>query len=180
MPTWSELYQSVSHEQRIRAIWCICHLFVAAFTLWSAQGSLALTALSHLIVFDALGASLCVAVDVLGNFEVWKRSSIRYPFGLERAEVLAGFAMSVLLLFMGFDIISHASEHVMELMHGVDEHGHSGVRVHEEHVARVMPGGIDVAALAAATSTVVSAVMLGNHARIGRGMFLSLFCLHAN
>ena len=41
-----------------------------------------MTALSHLILFDALGATLCVAVDVLGNFEVWKRPSIRHPFGL--------------------------------------------------------------------------------------------------
>ena len=32
-------------------------------------------------MFDALGASLCVAVDVLSNFEVWGRSSIRHPFG---------------------------------------------------------------------------------------------------
>jgi hypothetical protein len=32
-------------------------------------------------MFDALGASLCVVVDVLSNFEVWKRSSVRHPFG---------------------------------------------------------------------------------------------------
>lgn len=72
----------MSKEQRSRILWCMCHVLVAAYTLWSAQGSLALTALSHLILFDALGATLCVVVDVLGNFEVWKRSSIRHPFGL--------------------------------------------------------------------------------------------------
>lgn len=32
-------------------------------------------------MFDALGASVCVVVDVLSNFEVWKRSSVRHPFG---------------------------------------------------------------------------------------------------
>ncbi|RYY37195.1 hypothetical protein EON62_01295, partial [archaeon] len=90
-----------------RSWWSVCHALVAGYTLWSASGSLALTALSHLILYDAFGAMLCVAVDVLGNFEVWRRSSIRHPFGLERAEVLAGFAMSVLLLFMGMDLISH-------------------------------------------------------------------------
>lgn len=62
-------------------LWCVCHLTVAGVTLWSAQGSLAVTALSHLIMFDALGASVCVVVDVLSNFEVWKRSSVRHPFG---------------------------------------------------------------------------------------------------
>lgn len=171
MPTWRELYRSISTEQRTRSLWCFCHLFVAAFTLYSAQGSLALTALSHLIVFDALGASLCVAVDVLSNFEVWKRSSIRHPFGLERAEVLAGFAMSVFLLFMGFDIISHCTEHLVEGL-WKDKHGHSGGHVHEEHLQRISAGSIDFAALAALAVTTVSAILLKNHARIGRGMFL--------
>ncbi len=135
---------------------------VAAYTLWSAQGSLALTALSHLILFDSLGAMLCVVVDVLGNFEVWKRSSIRHPFGLERAEVLAGFAMSVLLLFMGFDLISHTSQHILE---GV---GHEPHRQHEHE--RVSPGSVDVASLLAIISTLISAFGLKNHARIGKAM----------
>jgi len=168
MPTWKELHRSVSPEQHRRALWCVVHLSVAAFTLYSATGSLALTALSHLIVFDALGASVCTAVDVISNFEVWKRSSIRHPFGLERAEVLAGFAMSVFLLFMGFDIISHATEHLLESwwMEG----GHDG-HSHEENVARVAAGNIDLAALAALIATTVSALLLKNHARMGRGIY---------
>ncbi|KAA8914828.1 cation efflux family-domain-containing protein [Sphaerosporella brunnea] len=167
MPTWTELYRSISPDQRTRALWCLCHLFVAGYTLYSAGGSLALTALSHLIVFDAAGASVCVAVDVLSNFEVWKRSSIRHPFGLERAEVLAGFAMSVFLLFMGFDIISHGAEHLLEGWWGPrSAHGHA----HEEHVARVSAGSIDFAAAAALAVTMVSATLLKNHARIGRAM----------
>lgn len=81
IPTRKELLRSISSEQRTRLLWCVCHLSVAGITLWSAQGSLAVTALSHLIMFDALGASVCVVVDVLSNFEVWKRSSVRHPFG---------------------------------------------------------------------------------------------------
>lgn len=135
---------------------------VAAYTLWSAEGSLALTALSHLILFDSLGAMLCVVVDILGNFEVWARSSVRHPFGLERAEVLAGFAMSVLLLFMGLDLISHNLQHVLEGM------GHEPHHVHPHQ--RVSPGDIDTASLLAIISTVISAFLLGNHARIGKAM----------
>ena len=135
---------------------------VAAYTLSSAEGSLALTSLSHLILFDSLGAMLCVVVDILGNFEVWKRSSVRHPFGLERAEVLAGFAMSVLLLFMGMDLISHNLQHVLE---GI---GHEPHQVHDHE--RVSPGEIDAAALLAIISTVISALGLRNHARIGKVM----------
>lgn len=137
---------------------------VAAYTLWSAEGSLAMTSLSHLILFDSLGAMLCVVVDILGNFDVWARSSVRHPFGLERAEVLAGFAMSVLLLFMGMDLLSHNLQHVLE---GIGKH--EAHRTHE-HSSRVSPGGIDTASLLAILSTVVSAFLLGNHARIGKAM----------
>lgn len=137
---------------------------VAAYTLWSAEGSLAMTSLSHLILFDSLGAMLCVVVDILGNFDVWARSSVRHPFGLERAEVLAGFAMSVLLLFMGMDLLSHNLQHVLE---GIGKH--EPHRTHE-HSSRVSPGGIDTASLLAILSTVVSAFLLGNHARIGKAM----------
>ncbi|KAL9603038.1 MAG: hypothetical protein Q9219_001402 [cf. Caloplaca sp. 3 TL-2023] len=162
VPTLKECRKSMSREQNTRFWWSICHMMVAAYTLWSAEGSLALTALSHLILFDSLGAMLCVVVDVLGNFEVWKRSSIRHPFGLERAEVLAGFAMSVLLLFMGMDLISHNLEHVLESM------GHESHYSHDHE--RVSPGEIDMASLLTIISTLISAFALGNHARIGKAM----------
>lgn len=138
-------------------------MFVAAYTLWSAHGSLAMTALSHLILFDSLGALLCVAVDVLSNFEVWKRSSIRHPFGLERAEVLAGFAMCVLLLFMGMDLISHNLQHFLE---SSDNHEPHHTHPHE----RVSVGSVDITAVLAISSTLISAIGLKNHAWIGKAM----------
>jgi hypothetical protein len=81
IPTFKEAWKSMSKEQTVRISWCLCHALVAAYVLYSAQGSLALTALSHLIFFDAISATICVVVDVFCNFEVWKRSSIRHPFG---------------------------------------------------------------------------------------------------
>lgn len=122
-----------------------------------------MTALSHLILFDSLGALLCVAVDVLSNFEVWKRSSIRHPFGLERAEVLAGFAMCVLLLFMGMDLISHNLQHFLE---SSDNHEPHHTHPHE----RVSVGSVDITAVLAISSTLISAIGLKNHARIGKAM----------
>jgi divalent metal cation (Fe/Co/Zn/Cd) transporter len=133
------------------------------YVLYSAAGSLALTALSHLIFFDAVSATICVAVDVLCNFEVWKRSSIRHPFGLQRAEVLAGFAMSVFLLFMGFDLISHNLKHMLEGLGGHEAH-------HPHSHQRVSPGSVDSAALLSIVATLTSAYGLKNHARIGKTM----------
>jgi divalent metal cation (Fe/Co/Zn/Cd) transporter len=153
----------MSKEQTTRIVWCGCHALVSAYVLYSSAGSLALTALSHLIFFDAISATICVVVDVFCNFEVWKRSSIRHPFGLQRAEVLAGFAMSVFLLFMSFDLISHNLKHVLESMGTHEPH-------HPHEHRRISPGSIDSAALLSIIATLISALGLKNHARIGYAM----------
>lgn len=104
-----------------------------------------------------------MAVDVGGNFEAWKRPSIRNPFGLQRSEVVAGLGMSVGLLFMGLDLISHSMTHALENQGShTPHHAHS-----HEHLS---PGSIDLAAVAAIASTLVSALILKNHARIGKVM----------
>jgi divalent metal cation (Fe/Co/Zn/Cd) transporter len=116
-----------------------------------------------LLFFDALGALLCVAVDVGSNFSFWSRSSIRAPFGFERSEVLAGLGMSVGLCFMGFDLLSHGLTHLLE-----NKGGHAA---HHEH-AHDQPTiqGVASSALLAIGATLVSALVLKNHARIGKVM----------
>jgi divalent metal cation (Fe/Co/Zn/Cd) transporter len=153
----------MSRDQTIRLCWCLCHILISGIVLYSSGGSLALTALSHLIFFDAISATICVAVDIFHNFEVWKRSSIRHPFGLERAEVLGGFAMSIFLLFMGFDLISHNLKHVLESLGSHTPH-------HPHSHQRVSPGSVDFAALLSIIATLISAIGLKNHARIGKAM----------
>ncbi|KAI1367437.1 cation efflux family-domain-containing protein [Xylaria arbuscula] len=170
VPTLTETWKSMSKDQRHRLYWCICHALVAVWLFLSAHGSLTMTALSHLVFFDVGSALICVAVEVLGNFEVWKRSSIRYPFGLERAEVLAGFAMSIFLIFGGFDLVSHNVKHVLE---GHGGHGSHEGHAHEHDEPRVAMGGIDFVSLAAIIATLISAFGLRNHARISRAMRVS-------
>ena len=135
---------------------------VAGYTAWNAHGSAAMEALSHLIFYDSLGALLCVFVEVFSNFEVWGRSSIRHPFGLQRMEVIAGFCLSVLLIFFGFDLISHNAKHALE---GI---GHEPHHPHTHH--QVTSGTVDVTAVLALVATLISAVGLQNHARIGKAM----------
>ena len=81
VPTRAEVKQSITGEQKSRLVWCFCHFMVAAYVQWSAHSSLSMTALSRLLFFDAAGAVACVVVDMMGNFEVWKRSSLKHPFG---------------------------------------------------------------------------------------------------
>ncbi|KAI0129320.1 cation efflux family-domain-containing protein [Hypoxylon sp. NC0597] len=170
IPTVKEAWKSMSKDQRRRLYWCMCHLLIAVSVFLSAHGSLAMTALSHLVFFDVGSALICVAVEVFGNFEVWKRSSIRHPFGLERAEVLAGFALSIFLIFGGFDLVSHNLKHVLE---GKGGHTAHHPNPHEGGEPRVPNGGLDMASLAAIVATLVSAYGLRNHARISKVMRVS-------
>lgn len=172
VPTLKEAWASMQRDQRARLYWCCCHAAVAVYVFFSAEGSLAMTALSHLVFFDVGSAAVCVTVDVLGNFEVWRRSSIRHPFGLQRAEVLAGFAMSVFLVFGGFDLLSHNLKHVLETVGAhAPHHPHAG---HAGTTRYVSPGTVDTASLAAVVSTLVSAYGLRNHGRIRRVMRVPL------
>jgi divalent metal cation (Fe/Co/Zn/Cd) transporter len=162
IPTLSELRASMTKDQNIRLYWSMCHMGVAAYTAWNSHSSAAMQALSHLIFYDSLGALLCVLVEVFSNFDVWGRSSIRHPFGLQRMEVIAGFALSVLLIFFGFDLISHNAKHALEGIGHTPHHAHSH--------GRVSAGTVDLTALLALGSTLISAVGLKNHARIGKAM----------
>ena len=156
----------MSHEQMYRMFWSFGHFAIAGFVQYLAQGSLSMTALSHLMFYDAVGAFLCALVGVLSNFEVWKRSSIRQPFGLERSEVLVGFAMSILLLFMGFDLISHNVSNALE----TSDTEHEPHREHIHSTSRVSAPTIALVSFMTATATIVSAVLLQNHQRMGRAM----------
>ncbi|KAF7195463.1 putative zinc transporter zrg17 [Pseudocercospora fuligena] len=167
MPTRKEAWWSMTRQQTIRLSWCACHFLIAGYVQFSGAGSLAMTALSRLLLFDAAGATVCVVVDVMGNFEVWKRSSIKHPFGLERADVLAGFGMAVFIAFMGLDVISHGIQHSLE---NVGTHVAHSPHAHE----RVGAGHVDSASLLSIAATIVSAVLLKNHARIGKAMRFEL------
>lgn len=163
VPTRKEAWGSISHNQNLRLGWSVAHLVVAALIQFVASGSLAMTALSRLMLFDAAGAISCVAVDIMSNFEVWNRSTIRHPFGLARADVLAGFGMSVFIAFMGLDIVSHGTQHALENLGDHEAHSpHSHVRPSTTSIM--------LAVAVATVTTLVSALALGNHARIGRTM----------
>jgi len=109
-------------------------------------------------VFDTLSGKSERTIAIVG-----KVSLLIVFYRLERAEVLAGFAMSVFLLFMGFDLISHNLKHVLE---SVGSHTPHHPHTHD----RVSPGSVDSAALFAILATLVSAIGLKNHARISKAM----------
>lgn len=166
IPTFKEFRASLTMNQRLRLAWSVIHMLIAAYTAWNAHSSSSLESLSHLLFYDSLGALLCVLVEGCSNFDVWGRSSIRHPFGLQRIEVIAGFALSVLLIFFGFDLISHNAKHALE---GIGKHVPHRSHHHESSLTNVA-ASVDFTVLLALLATLISAVGLQNHARIGRAM----------
>jgi len=165
VPDVKEAWNSMSTKQTARLVWCVCHILISGIVLYSSGSSLSMTALSHLVFFDALSATIYIAVDVFHNFDVWNRSSIRHPFGLERAEVLGGFAMSILQLFMGFDLISHNLKHVLE---SVGSHTPHHPHTHE----RVGMGTVEAITCLAMAATCVSAYTLSSQKRITKPLHI--------
>lgn len=176
IPTISECRQSMSSEQTGRMAWGIFHLFVAFLVYTTDSPFSAISALAHLLFYDAMGALLCGLVDTLENFNVWKTSSIHFPFGLERAEVLAAFAMSISLIFTSGDIMSHSIQDIVQVLYSGEfssashDHGMGGHSHGHAHDGEINWTSVFFRVFLGIVATIVSAIGLDNHARISRAM----------
>lgn len=137
IPNYKETIASVTPNQKFRFLWSICHLglSIVIFGLGFKFKLSALSTLAHLVFYDSLGSLLIVFVDAMSNFEVWNKSSIAYPFGLGRLEVLVAFALSTSLVMVGFDLFSHFIEEFIVLWVATDNHNdheHLSHHVHAE------------------------------------------------
>lgn len=112
IPNFSEFIDSLKADQKFKLSSCAIHLVYASIVfVFGFRYSLpCLTTLAHLVFFDSINNLLAIIVQVFKNFEVWDKASIKRPFGLSRLEVLFGFALSVALFYVGFDLITHCIE----------------------------------------------------------------------
>ncbi|KAI3405502.2 ZRG17 [Candida oxycetoniae] len=137
IPNYKEAFSSITKNQKLRLLWVSIHFVssIIVFITGYKLGQSSLSTLAHLIFYDSLGSLFIVLVDVMANFEVWGNSSIAYPFGLERLEVLVGFGLSASLVMLGFDLLSHFMEEFVLSWVSHDnhtEHEHLSHHVHEE------------------------------------------------
>ncbi|CDK27035.1 unnamed protein product [Kuraishia capsulata CBS 1993] len=140
IPTFSEIAASLTKTQKLKLTGSLIHCSLAGLThyLGFTYSNMCLSTLSHLVFFDSWGNLLLVAVMIMKNFDCWGSSSLVYPFGLGRIEVLVGFALSVSLLFVGGDLFSHLLEEMIIGLIVGDSHD-SGVKqeevsAHSHHV----------------------------------------------
>lgn len=141
VPGLREFLELCSYPQKLKLVLCGIHLlYASAVFIAGVQYSMScLTTLSHLVFFDGVNNVLTVVVDIFRNFEAWDRLLITRPFGLSRIEPLFGFALSVSLFYVGFDLVTHLlEEFVVSIVDGDLNHdNHHG---HNEH--RTLPDGV--------------------------------------
>lgn len=132
IPSMQEIKDSVNQEQWYKVSVCLLQLtfLLITYGLGLKTEYDCLTTLSHVLFYDFIANCMVVVVSIMANFSIWKMSSLVYPFGLGRIEVLCSFGLSVSLLFVGLDLISHIIEEgVMEVI-SIDESGGLENHVH--------------------------------------------------
>lgn len=152
IPTTTEVINMTSPSQKKKMLACLiqaCFVLAAYFFGFKYTNS-CLSTLAHILFYDVVSNISYMSVQLMSNFEVWKLSSLQYPFGLGRIEVLLGFALSVSLLFVGLDLISHIAEELLvSSFLGVDgahfhQHDHNGSSSNSEHEVIMNPIGYEL------------------------------------
>ncbi len=170
IPTINEFFTSCNTLQKQKLAWSFFHLLtsIIIFLVGFKYSISSFSTLSHLIFYDSLGSLTVVFVDIMSNFDVWSKSSIKFPFGLGRVEVLFGFALSVSLIFVGCDLISHFAEEFMVSFFN-DEEGHDHTSGHNHHNSNSIDINLplyEFFVLLTVTVTLVSSNMVVNKERV--------------
>lgn len=115
IPNFNESLTSATSSQRFKLFLSSVHFVVSVlvFLVGVKCHQPTFSTLAHLVFYDSLGSLVVACVDIASNFEVWSKSSIVYPFGLGRLEVLLGFALSASLVMVGCDLVSHFVEELV-------------------------------------------------------------------
>lgn len=93
-------------------------------------------------------------------------------YRLRRGEVIAGFTCSIILIFMAMELAQHSLEHLLE-------HHHQPLTHDDTAEPDLSSGRLDLICILVILGTLISALFVQNHARIGRIMrFGSLAGLH--
>jgi len=68
----------------------------------------------------------------MNAFDVWRTSTLRYPFGLQRVEGLAGFGLGVFGTFNGLYVLKETIEDII-ISFGQEEGSFEGSGSHHHH-----------------------------------------------
>jgi divalent metal cation (Fe/Co/Zn/Cd) transporter len=113
----------------------IVHSLAITYLVQTSTGESCLVALTFLALNDFFASFVEVASRAMDAFDVWRTATLRFPFGLQRIEGLAGFALGVFSTFNGLYVLKETIEDII-IGFGAEEislEGSSGGHHHHHH-----------------------------------------------
>ncbi|SCV04090.1 LAME_0H15676g1_1 [Lachancea meyersii CBS 8951] len=98
--------------------------------------------LSHLVLYDVIGSLAVVLVENLSHFQVWNTGTVKFPFGLNRVDLLLSFALAISLCFMGLDLFFHILEETIAIFvesTDHDQHDEIAPKIPHSHHNQLLP-----------------------------------------
>ncbi|EEB08375.1 cation diffusion family zinc membrane transporter Zrg17 [Schizosaccharomyces japonicus yFS275] len=127
IPTWKELWLSMGVQNQIKAGSSLLFFALALGVFMSGEATV-LLALSFSLMFEGVLVLTKSVRKSMDSFVVWRGTCLRYPFGLQQLELLLDFSLSVILLFLGLNLLKEPAEHAIEewgnMDPGADEKPH--------------------------------------------------------
>jgi divalent metal cation (Fe/Co/Zn/Cd) transporter len=150
------------------------------YLIHTSTGEASLVALAFLALNDLFSASVDFVSRTMEAFDVWRTGTLRFPFGLQRVQGLAGFGLGVLGTFNGLYVLKETIEDIIISFgeESVSLEGSSGGHHHHHHYTeadpgryifhihaynRVSAGGVDVPVLLLLLSTLALMTASSSH-----------------
>ncbi|CAO3594047.1 unnamed protein product [Absidia cylindrospora] len=155
LPSWSELFSTLSPSQKTVFTWFMVHSAIGiwVYCIGTANGNLAVVGFSYLVIFDALGVLNSFVSSIIRTSPAYGFSNTKRPFGAHRYEIIFAMATTIYLLFATMHNTKESLEHFLL-------EGHHGGEHHEESTFGF---GMFLAMGAAISTCCLASVALRNH-----------------
>ncbi|ORX52058.1 cation efflux protein [Hesseltinella vesiculosa] len=131
LPTWSEIFATLSPAQKTIFTWFSIHFFIGicVYCAGAANESLAMLGFAYLVFFDALGVLNGFVSNVIRTQPAFVAANTKRPFGAHRLEIIVAMANTVYLLFATMQTTKESLEHFLLEGHhgGGEEHTEAGL-----------------------------------------------------
>ncbi|ORZ12220.1 cation efflux family-domain-containing protein [Absidia repens] len=156
LPSWSELFSTLSPTQKTVFTWFMIHSAIGiwVYCIGISNGALSVVGFSYLVIFDALGVLNSFISSIIRTSPSYGHSNTKRPFGAHRYEIIFAMATTVYLLFATMHNTKESLEHFLL-------EGHHGGAHHEESSS--FGFGVFLAVSVAIGTCCLASVALRNH-----------------
>jgi hypothetical protein len=91
----------------------VFHALAIVYLIHTSTGEASLVALTFLSLNDLFASSVELSSRIMDAFDVWRTATLRFPFGLQRVEGLAGFGLGVFGSFNGLYVLKETIEDII-------------------------------------------------------------------